>query len=104
MMDEPTLLWGGLILFFKYYKAKISKYYGTYDLICLKILNNKQVLAVLYVLFTKFATSKRLLVVSSDRTFKRIIPTEIWKIEVTRIRLQERPTYRDIWFCQKWQA
>ena len=52
MMDEPTLLWGGLILFFKYYKAKISKYYGTYDLIWLKILNNKQVLAVLYVLFT----------------------------------------------------
>ena len=35
------------------------------------------------------------------RTFKRIIPTEIWKIEVTRVRLQERPTYRDIWFCQK---
>ena len=104
MMDEPTLLWGGLILFFKYYKAKISKYYGTYDLIWLKILNNKQVLVVLYVLFTKFVTSKRLLVVSSDRTFKRIIPTEIWKIEVTRIRLQERPTYRDIWFCQKWQV
>ena len=104
MMDEPTLLWGGLILFFKYYKAKISKYYGTYDLIWLKILNNKQVLVVLYVLFTKFVTSKRLLVVICDRTFKRIIPTEIWKIEVTRIRLQERPTYRDIWFCQKWQA
>lgn len=104
MMDEPTLLWGGVILFFKYYKAKISKYYRTYDLIWLKILNNKQVLAVLYVLFTKFVTSKRLLVVSSDRTFKRIIPTEIWKIEVTRIRLQERPTYRDIWFCQKWQV
>ena len=72
MMDEPTLLWGGLILFFKYYKAKISKYYGTYDLIWLKILNNKQVLAVLYVLFTKFATSKRLFGVSGDRAFNLI--------------------------------
>ena len=60
MMDEPTLLWGGLILFFKYYKAKISKYYGTYDLIWLKIPNNKQVLAVLCVLFTIFVASKRL--------------------------------------------
>ena len=68
------------------------------------ILNNKQVLAVLYVLLANFVRSKRLFGVSSDRTFKRIIPTEIWKIEVTRIRLQERPTYRDIWFCQKWQA
>ena len=27
------LLWDRLILFFKYYKAKISKYYGAYDLI-----------------------------------------------------------------------
>lgn len=72
MMDEPTLLWGGLILFFKYYKAKISKYYGTYDLIWLKILNNKQVLAVLYVLFTIFVASKRLFGVSGDRAFNLI--------------------------------
>ena len=61
MMDEPTLLWGGLILFFKYYKAKISKYYGAYDLFWLKILNNKQVLAVLYVIFTIFVVLKRLI-------------------------------------------
>ena len=80
MMDEPTLLWGGLILFFKYYKAKISKYYGTYDLIWLKILNNKQVLAVLYVLFTKFVTSKRLLVFSSDRAFSNLPLVGIWTI------------------------
>lgn len=80
MMDEPTLLWGGFILFFKYYKAKISKYYGTYDLIWLKILNNKQVLAVLYVLFTKFVTSKRLLVVSSDRAFSNLPLVGIWTI------------------------
>lgn len=72
MMDEPTLLWGGLILFFKYYKAKISKYYGTYDLIWLKILNNKQVLAVLCVLFTIFVASKRLFGVSGDRAFNLI--------------------------------
>lgn len=72
MMDEPTLLWGGLILFFKYYKAKISKYYGTYDLIWLKIPNNKQVLAVLCVLFTIFVASKRLFGVSGDRAFNLI--------------------------------
>ena len=30
----------------------------------------------------------------NDRAFKRIITTEIWKIEVTLIRLQERPAYR----------
>lgn len=72
-MGEPTLLWGGLILFFKYYKAKISKYYGAYDLIWLKNLNNKQVPAVLYVLFVNFVTSKRLLGVCSDRAFSVVI-------------------------------
>lgn len=33
-------------------------------------------------------------VVGVDRAFKQIITTEIWKIEVTLIRLQERPAYR----------
>ena len=73
MVDEPTLLWDRLILFFKYYKAKISKYYGAYDLIWLKNLNNKQVPAALYALFTNFVMSKRLLVVSWDRAFSVVI-------------------------------
>ena len=46
----------------------------------LKIPNNKQVLAVLYVLFTKFVTSKRLLVVSSDRAFSNLPLVGIWTI------------------------
>ena len=46
----------------------------------LKFLNNKQVLAVLYVLFTKFVTSKRLLVVSSDRAFSNLPLVGIWTI------------------------
>ena len=46
----------------------------------LKIPNNKQVLAVLYVLFTKFVTSKRFLVVSSDRAFSNLPLVGIWTI------------------------
>ena len=46
----------------------------------LKFLNNKQVLAVLYVLFTKFVTSKRFLVVCSDRAFSNLPLVGIWTI------------------------
>ena len=46
----------------------------------LKIPNNKQVLAVLYVFFTKLVTSKRLLVVSSDRAFSNLPLVGIWTI------------------------
>ena len=60
-------------------KRKVKlKYCGIQ--VWLKILNNKQVLAVLYVLFTKFVMSKRLLVVSSDRAFSNLPLVGIWTI------------------------
>ena len=60
-------------------KRKVKlKYCGIQ--VWLKILNNKQVLAVLYVLFTKFVTSKRLLVVSSDRAFSNLPLVGNWTI------------------------
>ena len=70
---------GGLSLFLLNTSRKIVNI-NVYRVFLLKILTNKQVLAVLYVLFRNFARSKRLFGVSSDRAFSNLPLVGIWTI------------------------